>query len=170
MILAKNTFFSWSIVADQMEDRGHWMHSFIIEDNRNGHGGQSYWVWVMKMGRIIIQNMEHIRHTPVTIEHYLGEQIAKTRAHILVTIWVTDLMNHCHEFYYPYMNMNQGTYMRQISNNGHSDDSSSDRTSISMDPQQDNAGVNDPIIPILEDNTGTKMLTCHEVSLIAGIK
>ena len=48
----------------------------------------------MKMGRGIMQNKKHIRHTAVTVEQYLREQIAKSRAQTLVTFWGTDPTNH----------------------------------------------------------------------------
>ena len=51
--------------------------------------------------------------------------------------------------------MNHGTYMRQNNIDGYSDKNSSDKTHISVDTQWDNAGVNNPIMPIFEDNTGT---------------
>ena len=40
---------------------------------------------VDKMGRVIMQNMKHIRHAPVTVEQCIRNQIAKSRAQKLVT-------------------------------------------------------------------------------------
>ena len=47
------------------------------------------------------------------------------------------------------MPMNHGTYMRQSNDGRHSDENSGDKAKITMDTQQDSAGVNNPIMPRL---------------------
>ena len=81
-------------------------------------------------------------------------------------------MNHCGVFYDPRipMYMNHSTYIRQSINDGHSDDNSSDKTHRSIYIQQDNAGVNNPIMPRLEENTKTIMQTCQKVSMVVDQK
>ena len=49
--------------------------------------------------------------------------------------------------------------MRRSSSNGHSNDNRSNRTHILSDFQQGIAGVNNPNIPILDDNTGTNSVS-----------
>ena len=63
------------------------------------------------------------------------------------------------------MHINYGTYMRQSNNDGHSDDNSSDETHVTVDPQQDNAGVNNPICLDWEDNTETKNVNMSQSKL-----
>ena len=52
--------------------------------------------------------------------------------------------------------------------NGQSYTNSSNRTQIIEDPQQDNAGVNNPNVPGVGDDAGTKMLAYHKGKLISG--
>ena len=83
----------------------------------------------------------------------------KTRAQTPVTFWDTDPTNHHGISYDPYMPMyiNHGTYMRQSDNDRHIDASINDKTHISMDPQQDSAGVNNFKMPRLVIIQGQKM-------------
>ena len=87
--------------------------------------------------------MKNIRHTSVTVEQYLRDQIAKSRAQTPVTFWGTDPTNHHGISYDPYMEMymTYGTYMRQSKNDRHSNDNSSDKTNVNVDTQQENVEV-----------------------------
>ena len=168
-----SSFFSaGSTVAVQMKDRGPQTYGVITEGNGDNHQGQSYQMWMKKDGqsRVTMQNMKHIRYTQVKVEKYLRDQTAKTSAYTPIASWGTDPTNHhgisCDPYIYMYMN--QDTYMRQSNNDGYSDNSN-DKTH-SMDPEQGNAGLNNPNVSRVEDNTGTKMWTCHKVSLVVGWK
>ena len=101
----------------------------------------------MKMGRIIMWNTMYIRHTPVTVEQYLGNQIAKSRTQTPVISWSTNPTNHDISYNsYTHMYLNHGTYTRP----SHSDkytNSNSDKNHRSMDTQMDNVGVNNSNMP-----------------------
>ena len=71
-----------------------------------------------KTGTVIMQNTKHIRHTSVTVEHYLRDQFAKARMQTPVHLWGTDPSNYHNESY--------GPYMQQSNYGGHSVDSSND--------------------------------------------
>ena len=86
-----------STVAVQMDNNGPWTHGMIIDGSNKDHWGWSYWVWVKKMGRVIRQNMKHIGHTPGTVEQYLRDQIAKTRAKMpaaFMALWQNKTLCH----------------------------------------------------------------------------
>ena len=70
-------FSQASTVMVQMEGMDPWMDGMIIEGNSKDQQGWLYSVQVMKMGWAIIQNTKHIKHTPVTIEWYLWDQLKK---------------------------------------------------------------------------------------------
>ena len=48
----------------------------------------------MMTGRVIMQNMKHIRHIPVMVEQYLRDQLAKARTQTPVNFWGTDPTNY----------------------------------------------------------------------------
>ena len=127
--------------------------------------GQSYRVWVMNVGRVIMWKMKHSRHTPVTVEQYLRDQIVNSRAQTLVTFLGTDLTNHCGVSDDPYTHMytNHGTFIRQSKSVGHSDSNNSDKNHINVDTQQDNAGVNNPNMLRVEVSTGPNNVNMPEI-------
>ena len=53
--------------------------------NTDDHLGKSYEVQVVKIGRIVMQNIKHIRNTSVTIKKSLRDLIARSRTQTLVT-------------------------------------------------------------------------------------
>ena len=107
------------MVAGEIEDWGPCTHCVIIEGNNEDHWGWTYWVWVIKMDRVIMQNMKHIRHTLVTVDQYLQDQVAKTRKQTPANFWCTDPTNYHKKSYVLYV---------QLSNNDwHSADSSNDK-------------------------------------------
>ena len=55
----------------------------------------------MKTGRIIKQNIKHMKHTPVTAKQQLRDQIAKNRTQTLVTFLSTDPTK-CDSSYIPH--------------------------------------------------------------------
>ena len=59
--------------------------------------------------------MKHMRHTPVTVEQYLRDLLAKARRQIPVHFWSTDPTNHCNRSNgsYMHMEMNHETFMKQ---------------------------------------------------------
>ena len=66
-------------------------------------------------------------------------------------------MDHCNGSYDPYVHidMNHDTLVKQRNNGGLSVDSSNDKTH-GMYLQQNNAWVDNPTVPIVEDQTGNK--------------
>ena len=56
---------------------GVWSHGVIKEANNSNHGGISYIIGVMKMGRLIMWNTRQIHNTPITTKQYLRGQIKK---------------------------------------------------------------------------------------------
>ena len=59
--------------------------------------------------------------------------------------------------------------MQQSNNDGVTAESSNENT-LSVEPQQDNTGVDNTTVPRVENQAGTTMQTCHVVSLNAGQK
>ena len=61
----------------------------------------------MKTDRITSWNTKYMRHTPMTVEQYLKEQIAKSRTKTPVTFWSTDPTNHdvSYNMYTAYIHM-----------------------------------------------------------------
>ena len=118
------------------------MHGVIIEGNTDDYQGQSNQVWVIKTGRIIMQNMKHIRHTPVTVRQYLRDQITKSRTWTMVTSWSTNDIS-----YNPYM---ARTHVHELWNHMRHSDSdecnevhiNSDRDHKIMETQLENIGIN----------------------------
>ena len=47
------------------------MYGVIEEANGSNHRGKSHNIWVIKTGRLIMQNMRHIYNTPITTKQYL---------------------------------------------------------------------------------------------------
>ena len=99
-----------------------------------------------KEDRVITHNTKHIRHTSVTVKQYLRGQLAKGRMQILVNLRITDTTNHNNESYDPYVHMNRNydTLMNGSNNSRHSVDSSNDKI-LSVESQQYDAGVDNPI-------------------------
>ena len=71
------SFPVWSTVAMQSEDWGSWTYGVIKEAYSSDHRMWSYIIRVMKMGRLITQNMIDICSTLITIRQYLWEHIKK---------------------------------------------------------------------------------------------
>ena len=92
-----------------------------------------------------------------------GAYTIQARTQTEASFWGNDPMN--------YHNKSYGPYLQQSNNDGHSADSNNDKT-FSIDTQQDNAdtGVDNPIVPGLENQAETKTWTCPIVSLIADQK
>ena len=94
-----------------------------------------------------MEDTKHIRHTSVTVEQYLQDWPANARTKPLASFWGTDSTNYCNKSY--------GPYMQQRNNDGHSDDSYNDKT-LSVEPQQDDAGVDNPTVHQVEKQEGIK--------------
>ena len=111
---------------------------------------------MMKMGRIIRQNIKHIRYTLVTVEQYLRDQIAKSRMQTPVIFWNTEPTN-CDISYDPYRQtyMIHGTNMRPGICDEHSNNNNSEKNDINMDTQQENARAINSNMLRVEHNAGT---------------
>ena len=111
---------------------------------------------MIKTGKRIMQNMNDIRHTLVTVEQYFRDQIAKSRMQTLVAFWSSDYTNHdisCDSYTHTHMYMNYGSYMRPSSSDKHSNNNNnSDRSHKGIDTQQDNVDANYSNLMQVEDN------------------
>ena len=142
------------------------MHGVILEGNSYDHQGWSYHMLVMKSGRIIMQNTNNVRHTPVTVELYLRDQITGSGIQTTVTFQSTDTTDPCIlcNLYTVHTNMyiNHGTNMKSSSSDEHNpvhnnnnNNNNSDRHYKIMDTQQDNVGAtNNANMPWVEDVVG----------------
>ena len=142
-----STFLTGSTVVVQREDRGPWMHGVIIEGNSDNHQGQSFHVWMMKTGRIVMQITNNT-------------QGAKSRTQKLVTFQSTDHTNYdiLYNQYtaHTHMYMNHGRKMIHGNSDEHNQfhNNNSDGNHKSMVTQQDNVGVNTANMLHVEDNVG----------------
>ena len=102
----------------------------------------------------------------MTVKQYLRDQVAKTRIQTPVNFQGTDLTNHNNESCgpYVYMDMNHGIFLKQSNNGGHSGDSNNEK-SHSVESQQCNAGVGNPTVPRVEDQTRTKNVNMPQSEL-----
>ena len=93
----------------------------------------------------------------MTVEWYLTDQLAKGKRPTLVSFWGSDPTNYHNESCGPYihMDMNNETFTKQSNNGGCSVDSSNEKTT-SLKPLQNDAGVDNPTPPSVENHTGTK--------------
>ena len=101
--------------------------------------------------------MKHIRHTSVTVQQYLRDQITKTRAETQVTFWGSDPANYHNVSYDPdmCMDMNHNTVMNQRNNGTHIENNGNEKMH-SMNTKHDNAWVNILNVPKVGNQTETK--------------
>ena len=70
------------------------MHGVIEEANNSDHRGISYIIRVMKMGRLITQNIRHICSITIPTEQYLWEWIKKETGKLELIFMQTVPMEH----------------------------------------------------------------------------
>ena len=77
----------------------HGCMAWPLKETAKSHWVWTYQVWLMKMGRVITWNTKHIRHTPVTVEQYLWDQLAKARKQTPVGSWGTNTTHYHNKSY-----------------------------------------------------------------------
>ena len=139
------------------------MHSVIVEGSSDDHQGQSYYMQVMKMGRVCKTWSTlgiHQWQLSSTLDTGLPREEHRHQSPsgaLTKQTSVAFLMINIHTCTWTM------AHIRQNSNYGHSDDNNTDKTHT----QQDSAQINNPNMPGLEDNTGTNNVNvCHKVSMI----
>ena len=66
-----------STVVVQREDGGPWIHGMIEGKGDQNHHGRSYHICITKSDRLVTQNRQHIKQTPISAEQYLWDKLHK---------------------------------------------------------------------------------------------